>query len=226
ENPAEALSLAIFPEMAELAALAAREGELWLPLDTRLHRSREVLLEWPESAGRNQWIAILDRMQDWSAREGAEPGIVISPAPLYPSHPDGRNPDAAFRQERFETRIRNTTRLRPAVMSEPAQRAQTELFWAISFRLPETALRIAAAHPAVVSFSDSLYLATALAETGDDELAWRRIETALPRWQPADRAQVAPVELLTDRVLAALMTPERREAVLLRHGPVNPGPSR
>ncbi|MEZ5398492.1 MAG: hypothetical protein R2729_02420 [Bryobacteraceae bacterium] len=218
EHPEHALSLAIFPEMAELAALAAREGELWLPLDTRLHRSREVLWEWQDSAGRNQWLAILDRIQDWSAREGAPPDPAIAPLPLYPSHPDGRNPDDAFRQTKFETRIRNTTRLRPHVMEDPVERARTELFWAISFRLPEVAFRVAAEHPAIVAFEDTLFLAASLIERGEPAAAWERIAAALPRWNPADRAQVAPVALLTHPVIRPIMTAERRAAVLARNG--------
>lgn len=216
EHPQEALSLAIFPEMIELAALAAERAGLWLPLDTRVHRSREVLLQWDESAGRRQWLSMLDRVQEWSAREGGAPALRIAPAPLFPSHPDGANPDDGYRLARLETRIRNTTRLRPMEMADPVQRARTELFWAISFRVPEVAFRIAGEHPGVVSWSDTLYLASELIARGRETEAWERIVAALDRWQPRDRAQVAPAELLTVRLLARIMTPERCAAVLRR----------
>jgi hypothetical protein len=44
--------------------------------------------------------------------------------------------------------------------------------------------------------------------------AWNVIETTMARWFPVDFAQVAPVELLVDPLLAPLLTPERCAWVL------------
>lgn len=57
-------------------------------------------------------------------------------------------------------------------------------------------------------------VARVLAKRGDPERAWAVLEGHLPRWWAVDHAQIAPVEVLVDSVLAPLITVERAEQIL------------
>ncbi len=63
-------------------------------------------------------------------------------------------------------------------------------------------------------FDMAVDTARALARRGDPARAWEVIESRIADWYAVDFAQVAPVVLLTDLLLAPLMTPARCEAVL------------
>ena len=49
---------------------------------------------------------------------------------------------------------------------------------------------------------------------GEADAAWAIVEPKLPAWAPVEVSQMAPVSLVTDAVLAKMMTPARRDRVL------------
>ncbi|MCA0174814.1 MAG: hypothetical protein LCH73_00760 [Proteobacteria bacterium] len=63
-------------------------------------------------------------------------------------------------------------------------------------------------------FHTAAFLAEALMRDGREDDAWTLLQAVLPRWWPVENTQVAPVELVTEHGLDALMTPERRIDVL------------
>jgi hypothetical protein len=73
-------------------------------------------------------------------------------------------------------------------------------------------------------FSKVSFLASALARAGRHAEAWDAIRTQLPAWWPVTVSQVAPVELLVDEALRAIMTRERCEELL--RCPRGPGAQR
>ena len=64
-------------------------------------------------------------------------------------------------------------------------------------------------------FDQACHVSRAFRRHGHPEQAWHVIERNWPHWYPVDHAQVAPVEPLTDKLLAQLLTRERC-AVLIR----------
>jgi hypothetical protein len=65
-----------------------------------------------------------------------------------------------------------------------------------------------------LGFDQAVSVARVLCKRGDPEQAWTLLEGYLRHWWPVDYAQVAPVELLYDPLLAPLVTPARGEQIL------------
>lgn len=65
-----------------------------------------------------------------------------------------------------------------------------------------------------LAFDQVLHVARAFVRHSQPQQAWHVIERNWPYWYPVDQAQVAPVEPLTDRLLAPLMTHERRATLI------------
>ena len=63
-------------------------------------------------------------------------------------------------------------------------------------------------------FEDAARVAHVVAQRGDRERAWAILEGHLHRWYPVDHAQVAPVEVLVDPILATLVSTARAEQIL------------
>lgn len=87
----------------------------------------------------------------------------------------------------------------------PARRVSLAIVFGIEEEL--MALYPQLAQPLV--FDQVLHVARAFVRHGKKEQAWQAIEANWPAWYPVDHAQVAPVELLSDALLAPLMTRER-----------------
>lgn len=68
-------------------------------------------------------------------------------------------------------------------------------------------------HP-YMHFDEAAEVARAYVRKNKLDEAWAVLECRLSRWYPVDAAQVLPVVLLTDSLLAPLMTPERADLVL------------
>ncbi|WP_329459075.1 SMI1/KNR4 family protein [Streptomyces sp. NBC_01497] len=78
--------------------------------------------------------------------------------------------------------------------------------WATRYQAPPL--------PEPPAFQQALDTARLLASRGSGDEAWTVIELALPAWQAASPHRIAPVVLLTDPVLAPVMTPRRARAVV------------
>jgi hypothetical protein len=68
-------------------------------------------------------------------------------------------------------------------------------------------------HP-YLHFDQAAEVARALMRRDQAKRAWEILESRLGRWYPVDAAQVLPVELITDPLLAPLLTRERADLVL------------
>ncbi|MDQ6685914.1 MAG: hypothetical protein M3Z16_12405 [Pseudomonadota bacterium] len=85
-----------------------------------------------------------------------------------------------------------------------------------TYRFGEGAVQVFdRAHGELPRIFDSVsFAAAALARAGRREEAWQAIQTRLASWWPVVLSQVAPVQLLIDEALWALLTPERCKEVL------------
>ncbi len=68
-------------------------------------------------------------------------------------------------------------------------------------------------HP-YLHFDQAVDTARALVHKKQPKRAWEVLESRLSRWYPVDAAQVLPVVLITDALLAPLMTRDRAELVM------------
>jgi hypothetical protein len=97
---------------------------------------------------------------------------------------------------------------------KPAQLAQHCFSLATAFHVDDEI--IARWDPALPSmhFNEAAEVARALVRRNEPERAWQILESRLSRWYPVDAAQVLPDVLLTDPVLAHLVTRELADLVL------------
>jgi hypothetical protein len=148
---------------------------------------------------RNRLTRIVGRLGEYAAGRGAPPHELIQ---IFrpPSEPN----ESAYRDALEENKGRPPARL---------------LSLAIAYDVPREAIRF---YPGVQepSFDDSVFVARAHAQAGEADRAWKILADAIPQWWPVDPAQVAPVDLLTDEVLAEVVTADRASAILrMARGP-------
>jgi hypothetical protein len=85
---------------------------------------------------------------------------------------------------------------------------------AVSFKVDDEILARWDQGNDLLRFDQALSVARVRARRGDGDGAWAAIRGRLASWWPADDAQVAPLALLLDPLLAPLMTPARCAEVL------------
>jgi hypothetical protein len=111
--------------------------------------------------------------------------------------------DAALNEE-HAARLRN----------RPSEYARHCFAVARNMQIHEEMVRIFSENPCAFSFWEALDVARIFARGGDDSTAWEVVRSRVGEWVAAAAEQVAPIELLVDRALSPLMTPERCEEVL------------
>jgi hypothetical protein len=126
--------------------------------------------------------------------------------------------DDMTEQERrawYENAVKNADSLRPDLGKNP--KAKSEYFFSLAKGiLEDEALRLYEAHGQSfnMAWQAAEYIAPIYVRRGNANKAWETIEANLKTWWPVDHAQVAPLVLLTNEHLEALMTPERCRIVL------------
>lgn len=173
----------------------------------------------------------MTRLVRRAAEELSDPGLVSRAASVVPTSPcghAGRNAapgsPVAFRtcgrRRRTPTNASPTTRrwTRRAPASDFAghpDKLRAHLFGlARVYRVDDDLLAQWDPTFSELGFADAVAAARWLAVRGRSDEAWAAIESRLPRWYPMAWCQLAPVELLVDRTLAPLMTPQRCAQVL------------
>ena len=97
---------------------------------------------------------------------------------------------------------------------KPQELARHCFALAVAFRVDDEIIaRWDPKHP-TLHFDQAADAARALVRKGDHDRAWDVLESRLGRWYPVDAAQVLPMALITDPLLAPLLTPERAALVL------------
>lgn len=141
------------------------------------------------------------------ARQARVAYVLLQDSPLLSARVD--EPDAA----RFAQAVEKAaTDKRWA--GEPQQLARHCFALAVAFRVQDEIIaRFDPANP-LLHFDAAVSAACALVRRGEPAAAWAALETRLHDWWPVDKAQVAPVVLVTHALLTPLMTEERRARVL------------
>jgi hypothetical protein len=184
-------------ELVSLAARAARETQGWQELAQIAKRASAGL-------GGNSAPSLIDalaRLSQYAAREGPEPFLAIEP---WTHGGSVTFEDALEALERERSKSPHPVGYADDLFG--LANAHESLSGAVMLFDRDRIL------PTI--FGNVTFLAKALAKADRGEEAWGVIVERLDYWWPVEETQIAPVELLTDEVLAALMTPERCEYVL------------
>lgn len=112
------------------------------------------------------------------------------------------------------TKAPNPATYKAALKKNRGASLTRQMSFACIFRVEDEMIRLAEALDGKLQFDQAVPLARVLLRRGQPEAAWTAIERGWPEWGPVDRAQVAPVCLLTDEAVLDAMTPERCEGLL------------
>jgi len=148
---------------------------------------------------------ILAGLEAYAACEGTPPHELIC---IFGVTADA--PNAVSHQNAVE----HVFEYRPDLRGDPSGLARHLIDLAISFQQWDALLERFARELDAFNFQYVVPAARALIERMRPDEAWAALQHRLGSWWPVDQAQVAPVELLTDRRLSRLMTVERCARVL------------
>lgn len=211
------------PKNRKQAVAAALEGNIDVALEVllRLHGEGDAAA----SASAAEILAFQDR---WDEAARCAKKILANPDAVYAGNviddmkalvqvakkglPKSPPPEPA-RRERYDDAVKMAEEGK-RYKGKPLALTQHCFSLAVVFGVDDAILaRWDPEHP-YLHFDEAAHVARALVRRGDAARAWEILESRLSRWYPVDAAQVLPVVLLTDPLLAPLMTPERRALVL------------
>jgi hypothetical protein len=196
----------VFTDMVELLGRAGHETRDW----TRIAAAAAHACARVSQRGDPPHLAhprgrILAGLEAYAAREGFPPHELIRIFGIPPSAPDAAS---------HRNAVEHVFAYRPDLRGDPSGLAEHLINLAISFRQWDALLERFAEEPSSFRFQHAVPVARALVERQRLDEAWAALEPRLGSWWPVDRAQVAPVELLTDPQLRTLMTVARSAQVL------------
>jgi len=205
---------------ASVAEILAFRGE-WASM---VPYAMQLLAE-PDAVYAGNVFSDLTRLVRRAARELDDPSVIERAAAVVPSsHAERR--DATLRREYVDPTTSRTPE--PERFAEAAREAAAgkrfrgkpvELaahLFAVAVVLnveDEIVARWDPTNPGLF-FHHATSVARVLAKRGESERAWAILEGHLPRWWAVDHAQIAPVEVVVDPVLAPLITGARAEQIL------------
>ncbi|RLB61871.1 MAG: hypothetical protein DRI90_10365 [Deltaproteobacteria bacterium] len=205
-EPTAVYAANVFDDMVQLLGRAGQEGEPWAKIGVV---ARHGLSELDRSEtcehGRQHLGTTLRSLADYADREGGPPHELI---PVF------GGVESEIDQEAYRDALDNLLTLQPNLKDEPDDLTRHRFALAGAYRQPDDIVTRFFQAPEVMGFEQAVETAQVLVERGQDERAWEIIEARLGLWWPVDDAQVAPVVLLIDPRLRALMTPERCAMVL------------
>lgn len=183
------------------------------------------LLARPDAVYAGNVFTDLTRLVRRAARELDDPSVIERAAAVVPSSHAQRRDATLLREyvdpttsrapepERFAEAARDAATSK-RFRGQPVELAAHVFALAVALNVEdEIVARWSPTNPGMI-FHHATSVARVLAKRGDAERAWAILEGHLPRWWAADHAQVAPVEVLVDPVLAPLITAERAEQIL------------
>ena len=208
-NPYAVYAGNVFHELVLLLGRAGRETGAWREI-ARIADAASARIEADLQA--NPWgfpavkleaaertlLLVLARLGEYALGEGS----IRSHGDLdvfTPKHPEPRRDlfDAAMKLKRNR---------------DPARR----LVFACMYHLDDEMIRLFGEGGGTVGFDRAVAVAKAFLRAGDQDGALGAVRANWADWTPVDRAQVAPLVLLTDRDLSRLVTPHRAADLLRR----------
>ena len=206
-NPFAVYAGNVFDDMVRLLARAARETGRWGEVEAVAVNARRQVssaldanaMNFPDvkvQVTRKRLLTIIGALTDYAHSADGDGfldltqifGVAVEP-------PDRANYDAAI----------------AAKKNQPADR---RFALAVVFKIDDEVARIFPELKVPVGFDKAVAFARIMAKNGAHEAAWTAIETSWPQWAPVDHAQLAPVELLTDPLLAPILTTARRASLI------------
>lgn len=212
-NPGAVYAGNVFDDMIRLLGRAGHETSRWDLVGKAAESARQSV---EKSAGaenaRVRALRILDGLKAYAGRRGAAPHELVA---VF-GEPGGPKREPHKEEAAYRDAVDNAHVHRPDLKGKPDKLARHHFALAVTFGREDDAIRVYGEHAAKPSFAfdAAAHVAKLLARRGKPDEAWQAVSAKLPMWWPVDQAQVAPVVLLVDEDLRAIMSPERREAVL------------
>lgn len=204
---------------ASVSEILAFRGE-WEPMADYAM----ALLANPAAVYAGNVFADLARLVARAATELADPGLIGRMAAVVPPTHTGIlkaslewNPSAPRSNEpdhdRFAAAVADAEAGK-RFRGRPVERAAHLFAVAVALGIDdEVRARWDPSNPGL-TFDHAMSTARVLCARGESQRAWEVLEGHVPQWWPVDNAQVAPVELLYDPLLAPLVPPARGEQIL------------
>ena len=196
--------------VAEILAFRGRWAEL-VPYGLALVAN-------PTAVSTGNVFSATSRFLRRAARELDDPAIVTAAASKVPPGHRALAPDPPDPAAKPEDRPHFEKALALAAESDRFEGQREELEYhcfalAVSYNVSDEILK--RWNPRFgLGFQNAVPVARVLAMRGDPGAAWKLLAEMLPTWRPVDPTQIGPAELLTDPVLAPVITPDRGEEIL------------
>ena len=215
ENPTSVYAGNVFNDMICLLGRAGHETGQWQQIADAAASAWEKTDRTEERVHvRNRHFRILETLKGYALRRGKAPHelIRVFGNPFSATQADR---DARYKAAVYEATYNNQE------ISQSAAKLTAYLFAiAINSNQSEDAIKIYDAGNMPANFDYAVHLARMLVEGGNLEGGWQVLWNHMSLWWPVDKAQVAPVILLTDPKLKTLLDQDRCDQILaLPRGP-------
>jgi len=197
--------------MVSLLGRAGDETQDWQMIQWAVHAARIGV---KKHVGPNQleWhLGLLERLHAYAERQGSPMRAMISE--FLPLYAKGTWAERRREHEEFLDSVRTKNR---NLRDNPAAFHQAALDSAVRYGLVAEAMELFRRQPAG-DFRTGATLARLLVEGGEEDGGWKVLWHAVRIWQPVDKSQVAPADLLCDEFLRRILTPEHCEMILSRN---------
>lgn len=200
DDPRGAQTQNVFHDMTSLGGRAAAETGEWLVVAEAARRAERAV------SGDVRYVNyahFADKLASCAESRGIE-GLLAD-----------LDPPQDVADQKFEFGLEKVARSKRRGAT-PTERADELYALATVHRSRAHAVRLfdTEGHAIPSRFNSAVFVAASLARVGRADEAWLILRSALPVWWPVEETQVAPIALLVDPALAALMTPERCVEIL------------
>ena len=215
ENPTVAYAGNVFNDMICLLGRAGHETGQWQQIAEAAASAWDKTDKTEERVHvRNRHFRILEALKGYVLRNGEAPHELIR---IFGNPSSAAQAD---RDVRYKAAVYEATHNNQELRQNVAELNAYLFAIAINSNQPDDALKIYDAGNMPANFDYAVHLAKILARRGDIERGWEVLWSHMSLWWPVDKAQVAPVILLTDPQLKTLLSQERCDQILaLPRGP-------
>ena len=211
ENPTAVYAGNVFIDMIRLLGRAGHETGQWQKIVDAAASAWDKTDRTEDRVHiRNQHFKILETLKGYALRCGEAPHELIRVFGVDFGYTQA-DLDASYKNAVHEA-THNNDKLR----QDPIKLTAYLFAIAMNTNQSDEALKIYRAGEMPANFNNAVYIAQLLGERGDLEGGWQVLWNHMSLWRPVDKAQVAPVILLTDPKLKILLSQERCEQVLAR----------
>jgi hypothetical protein len=222
QNPGAVSVNQPFSDMVLLLGMAGHETGNWKQIDKitadAIAKERKREYDKYHECVRQHAMLMFNALRGYCRRHGRPPHLIHSVYPVLPF----RQWSVSKRKAYYRNAVKRAFELRPDLKNKPNQLAMHYFDLARNLELDNEIIRLFRKHGSLINFDQALDVARAYVRHGNLRLAWKVIWERIHQWWGMFTGQVAPIILLIDDRLRALMTPERCELILST--PRNPRP--